>query len=245
MKNSYLYRRNITRAWPALIITPAVFAAAMTLALNARAADSKLVEKCKTLPACVEFVSSLTHDQYVLAPGVAFETAATQNTEINAQNADLLFSMLLDLNGLARVPAGQPKLFKLVKQRDARDAAVPQYEASYDQDAIIPNTHDLATLNYAPKFPNFERLEEMARSLRSFLPANARIVPDAASMKVRMTAAIPDLKRCLKMMREMDRKPTAAEENDWKEQKKRRAEKSAKCPDPLPCPACIAPSKSS
>lgn len=226
------------------VLMPAAAAALMTLlmlsALNAHA-DPKLTEKCKTLAACADHVASLTHEQYVLAPGTAFEVAATQTTEINAGNAELLFTLLLDLNGLSRVQAGQPKLWKIVKQRDARDGAIAQYDASFDQDAIMPNTHDLASLNYTPKYPNPERLEEMARGLRSFLPANARVVPDSAAMKLRLTAAIPDLKRCLKQIREMDRKPTSAEESDWKEQKKRRAEKAVKCPDPMPCPACIAP----
>lgn len=196
------------------------------IAPKAQAADSKLSDKCKTLTACVETVSTLTQEQYILAPGTTFETTATQNTVINSGNADALFTLLLELNGLARVPTGQPKTWKILRAKDARDSNLTVYEASFDQDAIMPNTHDLATMNYVPKFPVAERLDEMARNLRSFLPANARIIPDSVANRLRITASIPDLKRCLKMVREMDLKPTTADEKRWNELKEQRKNQS-------------------
>lgn len=196
------------------------------IAPKAQAADSKLSDKCKTLAACVETVSALTQEQYILAPSTTFETAATQNTVIHSGNADALFTLLLDLNGLARVPTGQPKTWKVLKAKDARDSNLIIYEVSYDQDAVMPNTHDLATMNYAPKFPVAERLDEIARNLRSFLPATARVIPDGVANRLRITASIPDLKRCLKMVREMDLKPTAADEKRWNELKEQRKNQS-------------------
>jgi hypothetical protein len=67
---------------------------------------------------------------------------------------------------------------------------------------------------------NPEAVEQIARYSRSFMPANARIIPDQLSGTLLVTDTALNLKKLYTLIRDTDQKPTAAMKKKWEENEK-------------------------
>ena len=92
-------------------------------------------------------------------------------------------------------------------------------------------TWDLYTMNYKASHP--QAVDEIARTVRSFMPANSRVIGQELSGELLVTDTAPNLKKIYEIIRSNDVKPTpellkkwAHNEQEW--EKRRLIEAAAK-----------------
>src|SRR4051794_35306354 len=99
---------------------PAAFRGfAVSMALTAPAAFAgqsgmSFSEKCPDIPSCARAVGALLDQKYIFDGEVKGQVFATPNTQLNAENAELLFTHALSMLGYSRVPVGQPGTFEIM-----------------------------------------------------------------------------------------------------------------------------------
>jgi type II secretory pathway component GspD/PulD (secretin) len=174
--------------------------------------------KCPDLAACAKAVGELTGQKYVFDGDLKGRSYATPNVEFTKENAELLFTTALDRGGFARVPLGPPGTYMIARQRDARDLAIPLVSADATTAPVLPETWDLLTLKY--KATNPDVVEQIARTARSFMPANSRIIANELSGFLWVTDTAPNLKKIYELIRTSDIKPTAEMKRKWDEKDK-------------------------
>jgi type II secretory pathway component GspD/PulD (secretin) len=186
--------------------------------LTARA--ESFSEKCSEIASCATVVSQLTGQKYLFDADVKGKMMATPNVDINKDNAELLFTEMLNINGFSRVPTGEPGTYQIMRQRDARDAAIPTFTADEKNAPEFSRNFDLMTMRYKATHP--DAVEPLARAMRSFMPANSRIIPDELGGWLLVTDTAPNLKKVYTMVKDMDRKPSAEFKRHWEEMLKER-----------------------
>ena len=174
--------------------------------------------KCPDLPACAKAVAELTGQKYVFDGDLKGRSYATPNVELTKENAELLLTTALDRGGFARVPLGVPNTYMIARQRDARDLAIPLVSSDASTPPVLPETWDLLTLKY--KATNPDGVEQIARSARSFMPANSRIVANELGGLLWVTDTAPNLKKIYELIRSSDIKPSAEMKKRWEERDK-------------------------
>ena len=178
-------------------------------------------EKCPDIPTCANAVAALTGDKYVFDGDVKGTMQATDNVMLDPSNADLLFTNALNANGFARVPLAEPRTFQIMRLRDARDSALPLIDASKTQSPRLPKTWDLVTMRYKATAGG-EIVEHLARTSRSFMPANSRMIPDEASGTLIVTDSAANLMKLYTIIQGMDVAPSAELKKKWKEEREHR-----------------------
>jgi len=170
-------------------------------------------DKCDDLQKCAKAFSEVLGENYLYDGEFRGKVESSPKFEVTKENAEEVFTHILHLAGFTRVPLAQPKTFSIMRQRDARDTAIPVLDGSQKEMPKIPNNWDITTLKY--KLTNGEVAEQIARTLRSFMPANARIIPNELSGMVLITDNNPNLKKCIDLIRSLDVKPTAEMRKNW------------------------------
>lgn len=175
------------------------------LAINAHADLFK--DKCTDLHACAQAVSELTGEKYIYDSEVKGQIYSTPNVELTKENALMLFTTALHMNGFTRMATKELGTYQILKERDARDSAIPTVSCDATHAPQLPEYWDTYTLKY--KATNPEVVEEIARTIRAFMPVSSRVIPSELGGMILLTAAAPDLKRIYELIRENDQKPTA------------------------------------
>jgi hypothetical protein len=177
--------------------------------LSASASADSVASKCPDLDKCAHAVSALTGIKLVYDPGVLKGSIqATSNFELTKENAEVIFTQMLDQNGLTRVPLDEANTYTIMRQRDARDSALPRLDADSRTTPVIPKTWDLATLRY--HLSNAELAEPIARNIRSFMPGNSRVIPDEISGRLILVVSYPVMANVLNLIQSMDVKASAS-----------------------------------
>ena len=190
-------------------------------------------DRCPDIQACAKVVGELLGQKYIFDTEVKGSVVTGGTVEFTRDNAELLFTNMLHLNGYSRVPMGAPLTYQILKERDARDTNVPSFSADAKRPPQLPNTWDIVNLKY--KATHAESVEMIARVLRSFLPATARIIPSDLSGMLIITAAAPDAKKAYELIVENDQAPSAALKKRWEDQDKvQRLEATQKAPEQIP-----------
>ena len=180
-------------------------------------------QKCPDIQACANSVGALLGQKYLLDHDLRASMNATPNLEFTKENAELLFTTMLNAEGLTRVPLPtEAHLYQIMRQRDARDSAIPIYSGDQTSAPDLPNTFDLITFKYKASHP--EALEYIARNARSFMPANARIIPDELSGVLLVSDNAINIKKLYTLIHEMDRSPTPEMKARWTAEKAERAQ---------------------
>jgi type II secretory pathway component GspD/PulD (secretin) len=191
----------------------------IVLLLPVALADS-FIDKCPDIPTCAKAVGPMLGQKYVFDGDVKGKNDGTSNLALNHDNAEMLFTNFLYSEGFARLPLGPEGTFRIVRQRDIRDLNLPTINADERTAPRLPEVWDFYTLKY--KATNPEAVEQIARLARSFMPANARIVPAELSGMLLVTDAAPNLKKIYAIIKENDQKPTAEMKKKWREDEERR-----------------------
>lgn len=129
---------------------------------------------CADFKACATLMNELTGQRYVWDSrfeGVKFSAAPA--VELTKENADLVFTALLDQAGFARAPVGDGKTFRIVKGSERKEMDMPVLEASATQIPNFPKDWDWVTMNYKLKSP--ELATYLERRFRLHVPRESRM----------------------------------------------------------------------
>jgi len=116
-----------------------------------------------------------------------------------------IFHRVIGDNGYAVVDAPAGNGFIIVRARDARDLAVPVYEI-----ASAPDSSRMVTAYRDLKYVD---AETVARNLRSFMPANSRIIPTSRS-QILITDTASNIRRLNWIILKMDTEESVKRERD-------------------------------
>ena len=88
-------------------------------------------------------------------------------------------------------------IIRVSRQRDARDLEIPVImDAGQLPDSDLMVTYIMGVVNTPPEF--------IARTLRSFMPANSRIIPDEASGSILITDSAHNIAKLIKLVQRLD-----------------------------------------
>jgi general secretion pathway protein D len=201
-----------------------ILAICLTISVNLLAADN-----CQDLAKCVETVSQLTGKKYIYSGKLEGELKSSSNFAITAENADTMFSYILNASGYARIPTIEKDTFKIIMARDIRYESVSALKADLTTTPIFPASEDYVLLTY--KFTNFKdgQPRELSNTLRPFMSRYGRIIELIDSVTIQEMAT--KLPQQLEFMRKIDH-PLSKDELAIKKQKKidhdKRSEREAK-----------------
>jgi general secretion pathway protein D len=149
--------------------------------------DADILDIAKTL-------GKLAGKNFILDKDVKGKITIISNSPITVGEAWKVFLTSLDINGFALIPSG--KYLRIARQRDARDKQLKTYtgEFSPDTDALITRVFPLKYISS----------EEVARTFRSFMPANARIIPYEQTNTVIVTDTGSNIAKLAKMLEILD-----------------------------------------
>lgn len=195
---------------------------ALSLSLILFSFNSFAANDCAELNKCVESVSKLTGKKYIYDGKLKGELKTSSNFELTAENADNLFSTILNLNGYSRVPTAVKDTFKIIESRDIRYESLPTVNADMKTTPVFPQTEDYILLAY--KFTNSKQgqTREAANSSRVFMSRYGRIIEIGDTVTLQeMASKMPQL---LELIRRADRVYTK-EEMAMKKEREERLEK--------------------
>ncbi len=156
---------------------------------------------CTELKSCVDIVSSLTGKKYVANEELLRgKFMVSSNFQLSADNADTLFTSLLELNELARVPTNDKETYTIIKARDVRYAALPMIEVDSQTTPNLPKNNDYYQVTINFKHYKQGQLREAANSTRpyssrfgrtsEFLMTGKLIIVDTANKILTMSELI-------------------------------------------------------
>jgi general secretion pathway protein D len=149
--------------------------------------DADIMDIAKTL-------GRLTGKNFIIDKDVKGRITIISNSPITVGDAWKAFLTALDMNNFALIPSG--KYIRIARQRDARDKQLKTYTGDFspDTDALITRVFPLKYIN----------AEEVARTFRSFMPANSRIIPYEQTNTVIVTDTGSNIAKLNKMLELLD-----------------------------------------
>ncbi len=149
--------------------------------------DADIMDIAKT-------IGKLTGKNFIFDKNVKGRISIVSNSPITVGDAWKAFLTALDMNGFALIPSG--KYIRLARQRDARDKQLSTYigRDSPNSDALITQVFPLKYIS----------AEEIARTFRSFMPPNARIIPHDQTNTVIVTDTGSNIAKLAKMLEFLD-----------------------------------------
>lgn len=186
-----------------------LLAALSLLCMTPQAFAATVAEKCPDIVSCAKATAEITKQKYIFDADVKAKFESAGAIELTPENAEILFTSMLNTAGFSRVPIGTDGVYQIMRQRDAREQAIPVFEATQSQAPNLPNHWDIVMLKYKATYP--ETVEEVVRATRSFLPASARIIPHAGTGTVWITESAINLKRIYNLFKDMDTPLTPAQ----------------------------------
>jgi hypothetical protein len=159
---------------------------------------------CNTLKTCAKIVTDLTGEVYIwddAAEGAKFYSS--QELDFTKDNAAVLFTTLLDQAGLARLPIGDRKTYRIVRMTTMKETTTPVVEASADRAPTLPKTWDWVTMRYKTKSP--EEPSFIEQSYRLHVPREARMQADDNTGTLIVTGAAPMVAHMYEMIKAADK----------------------------------------
>ncbi|HLE01085.1 MAG TPA: type II secretion system secretin GspD [Bdellovibrionota bacterium] len=149
--------------------------------------DADIMDIAKTL-------GKLTGKNFILDKDVKGRITIISNSPVTVGDAWRAFLTALDINGFALIPSGN--FIRIARSRDARDKQLKTYTGEHS-----PDTDTLVTRVFQLKYIDSE---EVARTFRSFMPANSRIIPYQQTNTVIVTDTGSNISKLNKMLEILD-----------------------------------------
>lgn len=163
---------------------------------------------CGDLRSCAKAVSDITDHRYIWDPQHEnTKFSSVPEIDINKENAEIVFTALLDQAGLARMPVGDGKSFRIVKNVMMKEIEAPVLDASFDYAPKLGKTWDWVTMRYKAKNP--DSVYFMERSYRLHLPREARMQADGNAGLLIVTGPTPVVRQMYETLKAAD-KPMSA-----------------------------------
>ncbi len=142
-------------------------------------------------------LGKLTGKNFIYDKDVKGRVSVISNSPITVSDAWNAFLTALDMNGFALIPPAKPgQHIRIARNRDARDKQLKTYTGKYS-----PNTDALITRVFQLKYISSE---EVARTFRSFMPANSRIIPYEQTNTVIVTDTGSNIAKLNQMLQILD-----------------------------------------
>lgn len=186
--------------------------------------SAKSVQKsCAELKDCVDEVSKMTGVKYLYSGELKGKIVSSDNLELTNENADSLFSSILNENGYTRIKQ-EENTYLILSARDIRYQATPIVKASYDSVPSLPQNMDYYMMEYTLKNNQTKISSEITGALRPFISRYGRII----DMKTTGTLIVQDtaknLTRLYELIKKMDIIPTKEQIEAMKKQQDRKFE---------------------
>lgn len=192
-----------------------------------------LKTKCNNLEKCAETVSQLTNRQYIFPGKLKGKVSGTEGVDFTAENADSLYSQILNENGYTRILLEDKKTYRIINSRDVRYNPVPQVDSTYDSEPVLPNNSDYHMMAYQLRNPVISSV--VTRSLRPFMSRYGRIIDNKLNGTLLVQDTALNLKRMYGLIKKMDNEPSRELRIKWKQDKQRyheiELEKAKNCTD--------------
>ncbi|RZA06530.1 MAG: hypothetical protein EOP11_10100 [Proteobacteria bacterium] len=174
----------------------AVFACAAHGA-SARAAT------CADLKGCAKAMYDLTGDRYVWDDKSALpKLVMVPDIELSKQNAEMVFTGLLDQLHLARVPIGDGKTFRIMPGAERKETEMPILDATAENEPPWPKSWDWVSMRY--KVKSSEMAGFIEQKYRLHVPREARLQADTAAGLLIVSAATPIVRQMYKTIQAAD-----------------------------------------
>ena len=158
---------------------------------------------CGDLKACAKAMHDLTGQRYVWeADADKSKLVMVPEVELTKENAEMVFTALLDQVRLARVPVGDGKTYRIVTSPLRKEMEMPVLEASADRKPQFPQTWDWVTMRYRPKSP--EMVDWLERAYRLHMPRESRLQADLSAGFLIVTAAAPVVRQMFETLKAAD-----------------------------------------
>jgi general secretion pathway protein D len=149
--------------------------------------DADIMDIARTL-------GKLTGKNFIYDKDVKGRISLISNSPITVGDAWRAFLTALDMSGFALIPSG--KYLRIARNRDARDKQLQTYAGEFS-----PNTDALITRIFSLKYIT---ADEVARTFRSFMPANSRIMAYDQTNTVIVTDTGANIGKLAKMLEILD-----------------------------------------
>jgi hypothetical protein len=161
-------------------------------------------ETCTDLTTCAKLMHDFKGHRYIWDVKMnEYKFASSPSVEMTADNAELIFTSLLDHVGLARLPVGDGKTYRVVRNVMMKEIEAPVVEASADRPPEFPsNTWDWVTMRYRVKSPEAAPVIESAYRLH--MPREGRMQADENSGFLIVTGSIPTVRQMYKTIQAAD-----------------------------------------
>lgn len=168
--------------------------------------------ECVDLTKCIEYISKITGKKYLYDNhGVKGGLQATTNFQLTADNADNLFTYILDMNGYSRIPTAEKDTFIIVNSRDIRYQAVPMINVDAQTPPKIASNYDFYMMNYQFKHHNHNQPRQAANYLRPFMSRYARVIELKVSGTITIQENAAQLAKAYEIIKMCDRELTKEE----------------------------------
>lgn len=176
----------------------------ITILSLALAGPAAFAEPCNDIPSCAARMTAVTGQKYIWSdlPHDS-KVGSSAGVDLVEEDADLVFTAMLDQSGLARVPVGDGKTYRIVSTYIRKDMDAPIIDASADKIPVLPRSWDWVMLSYRVKSP--ETARHLEQSFRPQLPRDARMHADENTGIVMITGTIPVVRRMYELFRQSDR----------------------------------------
>lgn len=189
-------------------------------------AGSAFANPCNDLKSCAKVMTEVTGQRYVWDTGTEKEKIVTSSDiDLTKENAEIVFTGMLDQLGLARMPMGDGKTFRVMRGAERKETEMPIVEASADHMPAFGNTWDWVTMRYKTKSREMPSIIE--QMYRLHVPREGRLQADNNAGLIIVSGATPVVRQMYNVIRAADVIPSAAakkeaadRERRWQEQYK-------------------------
>ena len=163
----------------------------LAIPLPARAAEITLNFQHADIRAVTAAISAITHKDFILDPRVQGRVTVISRTPIRASAVYAVFLSVLQVHGLAAVPAGA--MIKIVPALEARQMPGPVFTAHTPGDALVTDVVPVKNVSAAQLVPLLRPLMSNEAQLASDPSAHILILSDRAANVQRILALLHTL----------------------------------------------------
>ncbi len=174
---------------------------------------------CKDLKSCATVMYDLLGQRYIWEASSEKQIVTSPDIELTKENAELVFTALLDQSLLARAPVGDGKTFRIVSSALRKEMPLPIVDASADLAPKLPNTWDIVAMRYKTKSRDLTTTIESAYRLH--LPRESRLQADYSAGLLIVEATAPMVRHMYDMIKAADVPQTPEVKAYLKEQERK------------------------
>ena len=187
---------------------------------------ASISQDCAKLSSCVEAVSKITGKKYVYDADIdhgRFKIGSSSNNVLTRDNADALFSEMLYLSDLCRIPLSDNS-YKIIPARNLNGPSLPQIKASTEQEPKLPDNSDFYQMIYS--FSNipagYPINDAVYSSIRRLLSRNGHLAEIRGTNSFIIIDTAKNLQTTYSMLKEMDKAPSKNAIKRYEENRKHR-----------------------